>query len=108
MAQTKVSHISVKAQRPFPAAFPHATKAQVGLVLFFMNKNLVQITLAAITQAQVAMPDASPLTLLARQRSFALSGGIWSISISPTTKQPQSSVSYPVRRMSSSPDGTGT
>lgn len=60
----------VKAQMPLPAAFAHCTNVEVSIVLFLMNENPVQLSLAAIIQAQVAMPDASSLTPLASQEFF--------------------------------------
>ena len=64
----QVSHISlVKAQSSFPAVFAHTTNTEVGLALFFMNENPVQIAVAVIVQAQVAIPNASSLILSALQ-----------------------------------------
>jgi len=55
---------------PLPAAFTHDTNVEVSIVLFLMNENPVQLTLAAIIQAQVAIPDASSLTPLAPLELF--------------------------------------
>lgn len=60
----------VKAQMPLPAAFVHCTNVEVSIVLFLMNENPVQLSLAAVIQAQVAMPDASSLAPLAPLEFF--------------------------------------